>query len=467
MITPKQIKYTTVAPPLSQKPETPVNLNDQTFAGRKRKVLDQMHKHGFDTLFIYGDREHGDNFGYLTGIEPRFEEAVYVLHRSGDAYLLLGNESLYIPSVCRTEVTGIHVPHFSLPNQPMHPVKTLAESFAEANITAGATVGMIGWKMFTSSVEDNCQLFDIPHFMVETVKTLVGSDGKILNAAFLLIDPVQGARVTMNANEIAHFEFGAALGSAAMLAMLTELDTGKREMDLAEHLAVYGQQTTVQTICAAGERFTGGIVAPRENKTRSGDPFSASIGYRGGLTVRKGYIAASEDDLPEGDKDYIEAIVKPYYAAAANWYETIGLAVTGGEIYDLIEQVVPKAQYGWHLNPGHLTASEEWLSSPVYPGSTIAVQSGMMFQMDIILKVPGHAGINAEDGVAIADEKLRAELAADYPEVWARIVRRREYMKNTLGIILKPEVLPLSDTEGWLSPLMLAKDKAMIVSHCR
>ena len=54
-----------------------------------------------DFLFIYADREHGGNFGYLTGFEPRFEEAVLVLHGNGQAYFLLGNENLKMAQYAR------------------------------------------------------------------------------------------------------------------------------------------------------------------------------------------------------------------------------------------------------------------------------------------------------------------------------------------------------------------------------
>ncbi len=360
---------------------------------------------------------------------------------------------------------GIHVPHFSLPNQPMEPDKSLTELFLEAGITNGTTVGLVGWKLFTSKLEDNSLLFDIPHFIVKAVQSIVRKDGKVINATDIFIHPEYGVRVLMNTNEIAYFEFGAALGSSCMLEMIKNLDIEQREMDLAEYLAAYGQQTTVQTICATGERFTKGIVEPRNKKTKMGDQFSATVGYRGGLTVRKGYIAKNKEDLPDIDKEYVNAIVKPYFAAAASWYEKVGIDVDGGSIYELIEKIIPKSEFGWHLNPGHLIASEEWLSSPIFEASPITIKSGMMLQMDIIIKVPGHASINAEDGIAVADETMRMELANDYPEVWKRIQIRRNYMENCLGIKLKPEILPLSDTEGWLCPLLLAKDKAMVVKR--
>ena len=56
---------------------------------------------------------------------------------------------------------------------------------------------------------------------------------------------------------------------------------------------------------------------------------------------------------------------------------------------------------------------------------------------------------------------LRAELAARYPEAWSRIRRRRDFMAGSLGIHLKPEVLPLSNLAGYLPPYWLAPNLAM------
>ena len=63
--------------------------------------------------------------------------------------------------------------------------------------------------------------------------------------------------------------------------------------------------------------------------------------------------------------------------------------------------------------------------------------------------------------MALADEALRAELAARYPGLWQRVTRRRAFMAGTLGIRLRPEVLPLSNLSGYLRPLWLAPHLAM------
>lgn len=157
----------------------------------------------------------------------------------------------------------------------------------------------------------------------------------------------------------------------------------------------------------------------------------------------------------------MERVAIPYYQAAVHWYETAGIGVTGGELYDQTEELLPKETYHWVLNPGHSTGVDEWVASPVYPGSRIPLASGMMMQMDIIPSVAGYGGANAEDGVAIADEKLREELREKYPDTWKRIEDRRTYMKEQLGIELKDEILPMSDLCGYLRPYILKHEMAL------
>lgn len=78
----------------------------------------------------------------------------------------------------------------------------------------------------------------------------------------------------------------------------------------------------------------------------------------------------------------------------------------------------------------------------------------MTVQMDIIPSMAPYGTPNAEDGIAIADEALRRELAEQYPEVWARMQARRDVMERVLGISLKPEILPLSNLCGIYAPFL-------------
>jgi hypothetical protein len=47
-----------------------------------------------DALVVYADREHCANVAYLTGFDPRFEEALLLLSSEGRRKLLVGNECL-------------------------------------------------------------------------------------------------------------------------------------------------------------------------------------------------------------------------------------------------------------------------------------------------------------------------------------------------------------------------------------
>ncbi|GKH34507.1 M24 family metallopeptidase [Muricomes sp. OA1] len=462
----QQIKYDYIQKPEAEAASFPVDLTDKTMEDHRHKILEKMKCDNLDFLFVYADREHGGNFGYLTGFEPRFEEAVLVIHQNGKACLLLGNESLKMGGCARIKADVIHVPHFSLPNQPMETKYTLQELIRQAGIKEGMRGGVVGWKMFTSRYENNEKIFDAPYFLVNVVKDMTGQTGEICNKSDLFIHPGYGVRTRVNANEAAHYEFGASNAAACIMRLMEEIQVGKSELELAGYLNPGGQPLAVQTICATGERFTNAVTAPRNKRTALGDKFSMTIGLRGGLSCRTGFIAHDETELPKPQKEYLEHVVKPYYAALATWYSTIRTGITGGDIYEAVERTIPKAIFGWSLNPGHFVSGEEWLSSPFYQDSDIRLESGMMFQMDIIVSVPGYAGANAEDGILLADEELRKQIAVQYPDMWGRMQKRRKYMTETLGIPLSEDVLPMSGLCGYIRPYLLNKQMALHVS-CR
>jgi hypothetical protein len=86
----------------------------------------------------------------------------------------------------------------------------------------------------------------------------------------------------------------------------------------------------------------------------------------------------------------------------------------------------------------------------------------MALQCDIIPDAarPGYAA-NCEDTVALADAALREALAREQPELWDRIVARRTFMRDRLGLDVAEEVLPLSPTAGWFTPFWLERGQAL------
>lgn len=438
----------------------PVTLSDATMLERKNKVLTRMNDEGYDALIIYADKEHGGNFEYLTGFVPRFEEGLLIVKKTGEATLILGNENLKMANYSRIPATLQHCPHFSLPNQPMDHERPLEEIFIETGLNTISKIGLVGWKMFTSTTANNKHLFDIPCFIVDAVKNSIASNTVLENAAHLFIRGDRGARITNNENEIAHYEYGANLASNCILDAMNAVEPGLRETELGALLAAEGQYQTVVTIAATGQRFEKANFYPSYKTLERGQPLSMTTGFKGGLSSRTGFVIADESELPDNQKDYLERVAKPYFGAVATWLENIKIGMRGGEMYDLIENVLSKEKYGWHLNPGHLSADEEWMSSPIYKNSAETLKSGMIMQIDIIPSVPGYTGVSAEESIALADEALVQKIELSYPELWARITARRKYIRQVLNIQLTDDVIPLSNTVAYLRPFLLAKNRS-------
>ncbi len=461
MIVKRQVKLNSIDAPSRFNAVSKVAISDSTIAARKAKIISNMVRADLDYLFVYADKEHGGNFEYLAGFIPRFEEAAMVLYVSGETYLLLGNENLKLSQYARVENIGVHVPYFSLPNQPMENSKTLAELLADTGIKQAKKVGVAGWKLFTSKRDDNSQLFDLPYFIVDAIKQSVSPTTAVINATALFIGSDTAARVTNNANELAHYEYGANLASNCTLKALAAVEIGKTEKQLGSYLADEGQPNTVVMIAATGARFEQANLYPGDKAVQLGDKISLTTGFKGGLSSRTGYAVHHADELPLAERDYLDKVAIPYYTTVVAWLENIRIGMLGKEIYSLVEAVLPKSQYHWSLNPGHLVADEEWLCSPIYSDSEEIISSGMLFQIDIIPAVKGYAGVSAEECIALADQQLRHDLATHYPEVWQRIVHRRHYICHVLNIRLSEEVLPMSNAVGYLRPFLLDKQRAL------
>lgn len=451
-----QVSYEKISLPqitaAGEQPEIPACV----YGNRIRKLTELLAQRGLDGAVIYADREHHQNFEYFFGIDIWFEEAVGIVWKDGTCAALLGNECLPLTIHAKVPLRGILCPVLSLPGQPMQG-HTLDEGFQSAGVQKGQKLGCAGWKQLDSEVS-----FDLPAFILESLRKGIGEAGSLVNITKLLAGPGTGIRNYVEAEQAAVFAYAAEMVSNGMLAAWEKLEEGATELEVGSCFNPKGLPLSCHSNVSSGIRTRTGLVSPSDKRMEKGDPVTLCWAMRGGLSCRAGYLAEGPEDLPELNRDYCEKVVKPYFAAAVTWYENIGIGVTGGEIYELVEQIFPKEQYGWSLNPGHGLASEEWLNSPVFKGSQIPFCSGQMIQLDIIPEPGyGYATSNIEDGILLADEQLRTELREKYPEIWGRIQYRRQYMAEELGIHLKEEVLPLYNTQGILNPYLLKKGYAM------
>ena len=435
----------------------------ELYRRRLKRLVERASAEGDDVFVVYGDREHFPNLAYLTGYDPRFEEALLIvdLKRFGTQkpLLLVGNEGLGYVNVSpiKDDFEIVLYQNFSLLGQPRGQSRSLDDILRSGGVEVGSKVGTAGWKYYSDE-----KWLEIPSYLVDALRELTGGTGRVRNAGHLLMDASHGLRAVNEVEQLAAFEFASTFASQSVRNVVFGMRPGMTELEAVELMRLNGLPASTYTFLASGARAVLGMISPSLNRIKLGDRFTVCCALWGALTCRAGFAVENAQQLPPGVEDYVEKLAAPYFQAIVAWYEQIGIGVTGGALYNLIHERIGDAFYGVNLNPGHLLHLDEWLNSPIYRGSTERLQSGMAIQVDVIPATgTPYFTSNIEDGIALADDALRTAFAAQYPEAWGRIQARRAFMQNTLGITLKPEVLPFSNIPAYLPPFLLTPQRAM------
>ena len=423
----------------------------------------------YDLLVVYGDREHAANMAYLTGYDPRFEEALLVIdvHGKVKPLLLVGNEGFgyaHISPIINDLEVSLYQ-SFSLLGQDRSRSPQLAAILQAAGIGPGKKIGVAGWKHFNAAETDTpATWLEIPSYLADTLRDLAGAVQLVHNTNAIFMDSRGGLRTINEVEQLARFEFASTYTSQGVRNILFGVKPGLTELETAFLMQLNGLPLSCHFMLSAGERAFLGMGSPSSRRIEHGDAFTIAVGVWGALNSRAGFMVATAAELPAGIQDYVDKLVAPYFSAIVGWYEHIGIGVTGGELYQIIHDRIGDPFYGVNLNPGHLIHLDEWVDSPIYAGSTEVLHSGMALQVDVIPATgTPYFTSNIEDGIALADADLRQQFAVQYPEAWDRIQARRDFMQNALGIHLKPEVLPFSNIPAYLPPFLLAPTRAMRV----
>jgi hypothetical protein len=426
---------------------------------RVERLRARADESGYDVLAVYGDREHSANLAFLTGFDPRFEEAMLVLGPSGEPAILVGNECYGTAGAAPLPMRRHLFQDFSLPSQPRDRSKALKEILAEEGVRDGVRVGVVGWKEHP----DRSRI-EVPAYLVDVLRAMTPS-GTLENAGHLLTDAAEGLRVINEVEQLAAFEYAACRTSNGVRRLLSELRPGMREDEAVALLGWNGSPLSCHLMLTSGERASLGLLSPGDRRIERGDRFTVAFGIWGALNCRAGFVVEEAAELPEAIRDYVDRLVGPYFEAVVEWYEALHVGQKAGVLHEIVERRLGDPFFGIFLNPGHQIHLDEWVNSPVTPGSAIELRSGMALQVDIIPATgTEYFTTNIEDGIALADETLRAELAERYPEAWARIRARRDFMRDQVGIDLHPDVLPFSNIPAWLPPFLLRPERVMTVA---
>ncbi len=454
-------------------PRIPAETYERRIKAAQMRTMPESTDHV--ALVIYADREHFANLAYLTGYDPRFEEALLILSSKrvdtpgltawNKPMLVVGNEGWSYAEVVPIQHERLLFQSFSLPGQPRGDSLSLEEIFHQAGILPGSFVGVVGWKYFDERETYTPRTWlEVPSFIVDTLRDIVGDRERVVNMTHLFIDPYDGLRAVNDVDQLASFEFAATHTSQSVRNIIFGLKAGMTEYEAVRLMQLNGMPLSVHLMLSSGERVNLALASPSSRVIQQGDPVQIAFGLWGALNCRVGFAVHEASELPANIRDYVDKLVTPYFRAIVEWYEHISIGVKGGELYDIIHKHLGDPFFGVGLNPGHLIHLDEWVHSPIYKGSDLQLRSGMALQVDVIPATHSpYVSTNIEDGIALADDDLRADFERKYPEAWGRIQARRRFMQDVLGLRLKPEVLPFSNIPGYLPPYLLSPGMAMRV----
>lgn len=433
---------------------------------RMNQLLQRMAADGYSHLLVYADREHFANLEFLTGFDPRFEEALLVVEASGQLTLVVGNEGWGHSLVSPLPLRRVLYQNFSLQGQPRERLRSLAEILAECRISRQSRLGLVGFKYFEASHLLEAELrHDLPAYVVEEIGQLVPR-GQMQNATALLTHATSGLRNRLQtAREVAYFEYIAAKTSNIVLNMLRALQPGRSELQVSRQGGFDGSPQAVFPMINFGVRHVQtGLRSPDDRPLQLGDVFAVACGLRGSLVSRSGIAAAGPAGLTPQLQESISDFYQPYFAALVAWYETLQIGAVCGQLYDAVMAKIGDPRFGVYLNPGHNISTDEWSNSPVFPGSPLRLASGHYLQADVIASAsdPFRQAI-MEDGVILADSELQQAVATLYPVTWQRIQLRRQMLRDVIGINLHDDVLPMSNCQAVFHPYWLDMSRIFAV----
>ena len=454
---------TDVALPDFAEPLDEPAFDESLYGARADRFRQALRLAGLDAAVIYGDREHSGNIAWLSGFDPRFEEALLVFPANGQPVLLTGPENQGPGKIAPLAMEVLLHQPFGLMGQSRKLARPIAEVLLAAGLQRGRTIGVAGWKYQTAEETGApATTLEIPSYLADALRDIAGDRNRIVNIGALFMNPDTGFRAINEVDELARFEFAACHTSSAVKRVVLGTRPGMREFEAVRFLQPIGMPLSCHMMMTGGPRAWHGLLSPSSRKLQRGDAVTTGYGVWRALNCRAGFLAEGPDDLPAEVRDYVEKLVAPYFEAIAEWLETVAIGLPGRALDEVIRRRLGDPFFGVGLNPGHLIHLDEWMHSPIRPGNDTPLCSGMALQIDVIPATgTPYFTTNIEDGIALLDQNGRAEFAERHPAAWQRIEARRAFLSDVIGIHPKPDVLPLSNIAGWLPPFWLSPRQAM------
>ena len=221
----------------------------------EKRCRDAYEDAGCDWLVVYADREHLANIAFLSGYDPRFEEALLLLGPRDRRVLVVGNEGeSYAPLAGLPGLEIALAQSLSLMGQDRSLKPDLAAVLKEAGMSSGQTIGLVGWKYFEPAEwDDGAPGLFVPHYLVAMLSKISGGADALKDATPILMHPTTELRSTIDVDQIALHEWGAARASAAVWRILTRTRLGSSEMEAASAMGYSGEVLSAHVMLASGD----------------------------------------------------------------------------------------------------------------------------------------------------------------------------------------------------------------------
>ncbi|MGN1039008.1 MAG: hypothetical protein ACI4P0_06390 [Mailhella sp.] len=431
-------------------------ITPQMYQDRISTLLDAGRE--FTHLVIYADREHFSNLEYVTGYDPRFEECFLILQKGKTPVLVLGNEGMG-QSLCITiPVERVLCQMLSPLGQARGQSQSPEGIFRSMGMDESSHIGLLGWKSFCAKESPAWEhTFEVPSFLVDALRAVCPD---VRNANGLMMDNQTGLRMTHSAEELILSELASTKASRKTWDFICALRPGQTELEASQAFNIDGEPCpTHPNICFKGR----GILSPDPWTTLEyGKDIAFGMGYRCAQIHRVGVYVRDREEFEKYFPGAYEGLYKKYFQAVCAWYESLAIGTTGGEVWQKVRDVIgcSYAEFGIGLNPGHIIHTEEWTNSPFSEGDETILRSGMMIQCDFTARQSYYSnlGVHIEDGVILADKVMQDSIYNKAPLCMKRMLERQRFMRETLGIRLRDEVLPTSDLAGLLFPFLAKTD---------
>ena len=449
----RSVELARIGFPFADPPDSPPHIGTAEYERRLDALWDST---DVDWIAVYGDPEHRGNLSYLCGVDPRFEEALLVLGRNSRR-LIVGTEGRELAHQGPVPMETLWVPTLSGAGIDRGSGLTLREAIAAAGVERGHRVGVIGWKLL-EPLEWAEQVPGIaaPAFVVDALRSAAGGADHVLDLTATLLDARDGQRFANSADQIAFFEWGASHAAAAVHGVITSARPGGSEAELATGMRYSGAPLSYHPVVASGPDLPAVLGRPGSRFVGRGEPVFVMVGVWGGNCARAGILGADEGDCRPDNPGYLARVAIPYWRAVAAWYEAMAVGRPAGDVLAEVTEACRRQGFQPALGVGHFVDWEDWPNTPFRDRSDAPIRSGTVVDCDIFSDRNGPAHmVHCEDTIAVADGALRAEIAERHPLVWSRFERRQRFMREQLGIAISEDILPLTDSAGYLPPFWL------------